>query len=202
MGKFPNSESDVATLADEMIAGFTSHEELYPAPPVDAQALKGVRDGYLTAKNNAVAAQAAAQYATATKDDSLDTLIEAMKKDIRYAENTVGGNDEMLKFIGWSDRKAPESLSPPGQARLLAVTGQQEGDVDLAWKPPTDGGKPSAYRVVRRERPAGPWTDLVAVFETEASLTDQPRGKEFEYRIIAANKAGDGEPSNTVVVVL
>ena len=34
------------------------------------------------------------------------------------------------------------------------------------------------------------------------SMVDQPRGKELEYRIIAVNKVGDGEPSNTAMVVL
>jgi len=37
---------------------------------------------------------------------------------------------------------------------------------------------------------------------TEATLVEQPKTKELEYRIIAANKAGDGEPSNTEMVVL
>jgi hypothetical protein len=37
---------------------------------------------------------------------------------------------------------------------------------------------------------------------TEATLVEQPRGKEFEYRIIAVNKADEGEPSNTVMAVL
>jgi hypothetical protein len=30
----------------------------------------------------------------------------------------------------------------------------------------------------------------------------KPRGAELEYRVIAVNKADDGEPSNTVMVVL
>ena len=35
-----------------------------------------------------------------------------------------------------------------------------------------------------------------------ATLVDQPKGKELEYRIIAINKSGEGSPSNTVMVVL
>ena len=34
------------------------------------------------------------------------------------------------------------------------------------------------------------------------SIGEQPKGKELEYRIIAVNKAGDGEPSNIEMVVL
>jgi hypothetical protein len=202
MSRFPNSEPNVATLAEEMIAGFTGHEDVYAAPPVEPEALTGYKNGYILARNNAVAAQAAAEQATVAKDYLLADLVEAMKKDIRYAENTVAGSDEKLKLIGWSGRKAPEPQSALGQTRLLAVTRQEEGQVDLAWKAPIDGGKPSAYRVVRRERPAGPWMDVATAVETEAFLVDQPRGKEYEFRVIAVNKSGEGEPSNTVVVVL
>ena len=34
------------------------------------------------------------------------------------------------------------------------------------------------------------------------SLREQAKGKELEYRIIAVNKAGEGEPGNTEMVVL
>lgn len=37
---------------------------------------------------------------------------------------------------------------------------------------------------------------------SEVTLSDQERGKEWEYRVIAVNKSGEGEPSNTVMAVL
>ena len=33
---------------------------------------------------------------------------------------------------------------------------------------------------------------------SEVTLSNQERGKEWEYRVIADNKAGEGQPSNTV----
>lgn len=38
--------------------------------------------------------------------------------------------------------------------------------------------------------------------ETEITLSSQERGKEWEYRVIAVNKAGESGPSNTVTAVL
>jgi len=37
---------------------------------------------------------------------------------------------------------------------------------------------------------------------TKATLVNQPERKELEYRIIAVKKAGEGELSNTKMVVL
>ena len=65
-----------------------------------------------------------------------------------------------------------------------------------------DGGAPAAYKVMRRQRPEGPWSETATAVITEATLVEQPRGAELEYRIIAVNKTGDSEPSNTVMVVL
>jgi len=38
--------------------------------------------------------------------------------------------------------------------------------------------------------------------ESEITLSGQERGKEWEYRVIAVNKAGESEASNTVMAVL
>lgn len=46
------------------------------------------------------------------------------------------------------------------------------------------------------------WEEVATAVISEATLVEQPRGKELEYRVIAVNKSGDGEPSNTVMVVL
>ena len=202
MATFPRTEAEVAALSLAMIDGFNANAVVYPSPPVDANALALLYGGYNTAKNGVIAAQAAAEQATVDKDAALDELAEAMKSDLRYAENTVDFDDEKLKLIGWAGRKAATALTAPGQPRLLEAPRQGDGWVYLDWKAPIDGGKPAAYKVMRRERPEGAWQDVATAVVTEATLVEQPKGKELEYRIISINKAGDGEPSNTAMVVL
>jgi len=202
MARFPRTEAEVIALAEAMITGLTSNAVLYPAPPVAVLDLTAAKAAYTTALNAAIAAKAAAEAATTAKDDVLEDLTDAMKSDIRYAENTVDFDDDKLKLIGWAGKKAPTPLAIPGQTRLLEAPQQGDGWVFLDWKAPVDGGAPAAYKVMRRERPAGAWEDVATAVITEATLVEQPKGKELEYRIIAVNKAGEGEPSNTEMVVL
>ncbi len=202
MARFPRTEPEVVALAEAMITGLTANAVLYPAPPVAVLDLTAAKTAYITALNAAIAAAAAAEAATTAKDDVLEDLTDAMKSDIRYAENTVDFDDDKLKLIGWAGKKAPTPLAIPGQTRLLEVPRQGDGWVFLDWKAPIDGGAPAAFKVMRRERPAGAWEDVATAVITEATLVDQPKGKELEYRIIAVNKAGEGEPSNTEMVVL
>ncbi len=83
--------------------------------------------------------------------------------------------------------QASESASETGLSPLSALV---------------DGGKVASYKIQHRERPAGAWTIADMAMETETTLHDQERGKEWEYRVLAVNKAGEGEPSNTVMAVL
>ncbi len=79
-----------------------------------------------------------------------------------------------------------------------------EGDtwVVFDWKPPVDGGAVAAYKIQRRKRDGGSWRDVGTSVDTAQLLSGQPRGIEFEYRLLAVNKAGTGQPSATVTVVL
>jgi len=202
MARFPSKEAEVLALGQEMVTGLAANAAIYPSPPVSVIDLGSALNAYMTAKNAATAAQAAAEEATTTKDEALQALTDDMKADLRYAENTVDFDDDKLKLIGWGGRKAKTSLEAPGQARTLEAPRQGEGWIFLDWKSPTDGGKVAAYKIQRRERPSGPWTDAGMATESEITLSDQERGKEWEYRVIAGNKAGEGETSNTVMAVL
>ncbi len=202
MARFPTTEAEVMALAQEMTTGLIANVAIYPAPPVTVIDLGAAASAYIVARDVAVAAQAAAEQATSDKDDALQALVDDMKIDLRYAENTVDFDDDKLKLIGWGGRKARTALQVPGQPRTLEAPREGEGWIFLDWKAPVDGGKPAAYKVTRRERPDGSWTDVATAIETEFTMTNQERGKEWEYRIIAINKAGEGEPSNTVMAVL
>ena len=159
MARFPSKEADVFALAQEMMSGLAANAAVYPSPPVTVAEVATAFSAYLTAKNAAIAAQAAAEQATAAKDDALQTLTDGMRADLRYAENTVNFDDDQLKLIGWGGRSARTSLEAPGQARTLEAPRQGDGWVFLDWKEPVDGGKVAAYKIERRERPSGPWTD-------------------------------------------
>jgi len=202
MPRFPKREVEIQPLAMSIALGLWNNQPVYPNPPVDVFALAGKMNLYINAKNNTIAAQAAAEQAIASKDDALEELIDAMKDDLRYAENTVNFDDDRLKLIGWAGKKATTPLAPPGHARFLEAPKQGKGWVFLDWKTPADGGKPKAYKIQRRVREGGDWQDVATAILSEITLVDQPEKTELEYRVIAVNKAGEGQASNTVMVVL
>ena len=74
--------------------------------------------------------------------------------------------------------------------------------MDLEWTPPKDdGGAPiQSYIVQMRDKAGRQWVDAMRVSgdRTVAKVTDgiEPN-HEYEFRIVAVNKAGPGEPSDT-----
>ena len=208
MPRFPNKEADIVALARAMADGLQANPAIYPNPPCQLFGPNGLNrkiTKYNDSRGVLINARAVAEQAVADKDDTLQNLIDAMKADLRYAENTVDFDDDKLKLIGWAAKKTPTALPSPGQSRLLEAPKQGEsggGWVFLDWKQPADGGKPAAYKVQRRVRDSGDWNDIATAILSEITLVDQPEKTELEYRVIAVNKAGEGTPSNTVMVVL
>lgn len=128
MPRFPEREAQIYPLAMSIAIGLWDNQPIYPNPPVNPIAMVGKVNLYINAKNSAIAARAAAEQATSAKDDALENLIEALKADIRYAENIVNFDDDKLKLIGWAGRAAATPLAIPGQVRSLEAPRQGEGE--------------------------------------------------------------------------
>lgn len=65
-----------------------------------------------------------------------------------------------------------------------------------------DGGPVSAYRVQRRRRLGGNWTEAGSSPDTGIRLNEQETGVELEYRVNGFSEVGEGPVSNVVRVVL
>ena len=202
MARFPDREAQIKALAQNIVTGLTENAADFPAPPVVALDLQALLDSFITLCDEQTAAQATAEQATETKRAALTELATAMKADLRYAEDAVDYNDAKLTALGWGGKAAPTALAVPGQPRALEAPQQGEGWVFLDWKKPADGGAVAAYKIERREQPTGDWVMVNMAIESEATLNNQERGKDWEYRIVATNKAGESVPSNTVAAVL
>jgi hypothetical protein len=202
--RFPYREPDILRLAHDVAAGLAAHPEVFPAPPFspeDFEAALNAHDGNREAQ---IMSRANAMQATGAKDESLGTIGDMTKSVIRYAENTTRGEDAKLQLLGWGGRR-PRTLSVtelPGQPRTLEVIHEGPNWVFLDWKEPMEGGQVAAYRAQRRQRSGGDWTDVGMSVESEVLLQGQETGVEYEYRVIAVNKTGEGPASNIARAVL
>ncbi len=200
--RFPNTEGEIGKLAQFMISGLRSQEEIFPTPPVAPNDLQSRLDDYVSAREAAAKASGLAASSYTVKDEALDELVADMKTVVRYAENTTEFDDGMLKTIGWGGRASKSSLLAPGQVGSVTAPREGPGWLLLEWKQPPDGGKVSAYRIQRRRHTEEVWDEAGMSVEPQALLSGQERGVPLVYHVIAVNKAGEGEPSNIVTTVL
>ena len=201
MPNFPKTEAEIIQLAESIIRGMAENPD-FPSPPFSTSELQLSLNEFNVARDANIASYAAAEQSTDVKQTKLEKMLSTMKAMLHYAEDAVHGDDAKLSALGWGARREKTPLTAPGQARLLQVTQQTAGALTLRWKKPIEGGHPDYYKIERRERAEGDWVLAGAVSLTESTLTNQERGKELEYHVIAANVAGDGMPSNNVTVVL
>jgi hypothetical protein len=199
--RFPRTESEIATLAGRVIDGLTNAAEDFPSPPFSSEELQGKLDAFQAADTAAVAAETAFRNQHADKDDALEELKDALKADLRYAEVAVRDAPQKLNALGWRPPRDGTPLQPPGETRDITIVSEGDEWAILRWNPPVDGGSPAFYRIQRRQE-GTPWEDAGTATHTEQLMSRQPRGVELYFRVIAVNKAGDGQPSATVTLVL
>lgn len=202
MAQFPFKQAEVVALAKSVLAGLAGNTAIYPAPPIDLADFQAAIDSYYQASAALTEAKAVKEMATRQKQDALADLKDKLKKQLRYAENIIDFDDNKLNMLGWAGRREKSSILP-GQVRNLCVLEQGTDFVVLNWMAPADGGKAGAYQVLRRDnQQSSEWINAGVSIATKVKLLDQPRHIDLEYRVAALNKTGQGQPSNTVAVVL
>jgi len=202
MGRFPEREMDVVKLGEDMHQGLIKNTGVFPNPPVSPADLLTALLGFIDKHDDAVAAYAAAEQATTDKDVSFVDFVDLLKDNLTYCRNTVDDEDDKMKLVGSSGRKAPTPLEEPGETRALHIVDQGPARISLDWKAPSDGGKPSAYNIQRRVAGTHDWLVAGMAVITEATLFNQPTGEALEYHVIAVNKAGEGKASGIVDATL
>ncbi|XP_054161595.1 twitchin-like isoform X2 [Oppia nitens] len=94
---------------------------------------------------------------------------------------------------------AKDPFNTPGQPGRPEPTDWNKDRVDLKWeKPDTDGGAPvTSYIIEKKEKGSPKWVKAAEVpgDQTKGTAPYLEEGKEYEFRVIAVNKAGPGEPS-------
>lgn len=199
--EFPERESDVLALAWRMVEWLERNPELAAGAPVSADALRAAIDAAARASAQSAEADAKLRATFAAKDDGVARLKEVLTAHLQYVDMDVGGRPERLSGLGWGGRPGATDREPPGEVREVAVTLQSDGSVVLEWRPPSDGGPAAEYRIQRR-KPGGRWEWVATALDNDCCVSGQPRGVDFDLRVVAVNKAGAGPPSAVVTVVL
>ncbi|RWS15516.1 twitchin-like isoform X8, partial [Dinothrombium tinctorium] len=95
---------------------------------------------------------------------------------------------------------AKNPYDEPGKPGTPEIVDWDNKSVDLKWeKPKSDGGAPiTSYIVEKKEKFAFSWQKAAEVpgDKCEAKVEDLIEQQEYQFRVVAVNKAGPGEPSD------
>lgn len=207
MAYFPNTEPEIVSLANVMIAGCNEHPEDFPS--ITVADLQTALTNYQSQHQQQEDAKSQAQIATVTKDDALQELVSAMKNDLKLAEVDTADDPEKLTEIGWAAKSGPTPIILPKAPTNLKSVYEGAGTLELQWEKPVHSAhRPVSNFIVQRrdqQQPDSGFTEWKLVdmsYQPHINLLGQPRGIQLEYRVIATNAAGESSPSNTASVVL
>jgi hypothetical protein len=134
-----------------------------------------------------------------TKEDALDKLLTRLG---HYIEDTTGGDEAKIHSAGLDVQGDRAPVGPMPQVQnLIATTGDDEGEIDLAWDAVPGA---ASYEVQRGTDPNQPGTWVAAASGTasKATLESLPSGTRLWFRVRAVGAAGPGPWSDPAVKVV
>jgi hypothetical protein len=202
MAVMPKQSNDVVALAEQMINGLTEHAADFPS--VSKTELVTALGDYKESRDAYEDKVSLVKLAQTARDNTLQSLLDVMKSDLKLAEVDAGADTDKLYEIGWGPR--PRVLDVPGQVIDLHPIAEGNGMIYLQWSKPANGGPVGNYILERQQQPdgaqAGPWVMAGNAYDCECRLTGQPTNIRVGYHVKAVNASGEGTASSFVSVVL
>lgn len=127
----------------------------------------------------------------------IDHLIEG--HDYNFRVRAVNKLGESQPLVGHEPITAKDPYGTPDKPGTPVVKDWDKDHMDLEWVPPKkDGGSPITGYIIEAKKKYGPWEVAATVpgNNTTATVPNLQEGEEYEFRVIAVNKAGNGEPSD------
>ena len=127
----------------------------------------------------------------------VDYLIES--HDYKFRVRAVNRQGESLPLATSSMVTARDPYEKPDKPGTPQAVDWSGNHVDLEWTPPKrDSGTPLTAYVIEKRSKFGIWEKAVEVAGsmTKATVGGLKEGEDYEFRVIAVNKAGSGEPSD------
>lgn len=99
------------------------------------------------------------------------------------------------------ERASRPAKNPPGPITTISVPDKGRGWVVLEWNAPEEGGEVAAYRIRRRKADGvDNWHMIAMTLEESSALYHMDGSGDWQYQVIAVNRAGEGPPSPEVTV--
>ncbi|XP_060775407.1 immunoglobulin-like and fibronectin type III domain-containing protein 1 isoform X2 [Neoarius graeffei] len=127
-----------------------------------------------------------------------DTDIDHGRK---YRYRISAKNSEGISDIMETDAIAAGTLAFPGQPASPKVVSTFKDCINLAWLMPTNtgGGGIIGYNLEKRKKGSNLWSQVnppdEPIREKKYAVSDVIEGAEYEFRVVAINTCGPGEPS-------
>lgn len=140
---------------------------------------------------------------TAATSFRTDNLIEG--HDYNFRVKAVNKQGESAPLTGQQTITAKDPFGKPDKPGAPQATDWDKDHVDLEWTPPKkDGGSPITGYIIEKRPKYGSWEKAAEVpgDKTAATVPNLTEGEEYEFRVIAVNKGGPGEPSEASLPIV
>ena len=127
----------------------------------------------------------------------VDHLIE--NHDYKFRVKAVNRQGESQPLAGTQPVTAKDPFAKPDKPGVPEIVDWDRDHVDLEWAPPKkDGGTPVEKYIIEKKPKFGNWEKALEVpgNSPKATVPNLTEGEEYEFRVIAVNKAGPGDPSD------